>query len=179
MKRKERLSNYPQTQRKRFSRKPTSAEIALLCIEFILLLSILVLPFLVFLLPNYWSNFFLAPKFYFSAIVFFFIPICIILARPIWKNPFFLAPFSISFVLSSQITHYITFLIVYWFFIGSVLALLAYRRTRPPYRSLELNLYLTSYFIDYFEVRYFWRTVVLLLAPILIPSAFFLFNFPF
>lgn len=176
MKRKERLSRYPKVQ-KTFTKEPTFIEKVGIFIKFIVLLSILVLPFFVFLLPNYWQNFLVAPKLYSSAIVFFFIPICIILARPIWKCPFFLAPFSISFVLSSQTTDYLTFLFIYWFYIGSVLTAFAPARTIPPYRSLELKLFLTDYFIDYFEVRYYWRTIILLLAPVFVPSAFFLFNF--
>lgn len=183
MKKKKQVPDNLQRQKKFSSkrmdkkREPTFRETVGAYIKFIVLLGILVMPVIVLILPNYWQNFFLAPKFYFSTIVFFFLPICTILARPIWRNPFFLAPFSISFVLSSQITHYLTFLFIYWFFIGSILTLFAFRRTKPPYRSLELQLYLTSYFIDYFEVRYYWRIIILLLGPILIPGAFFLFNF--
>ena len=162
---------------KRYVKKPTVVDVILAVFKLLILLAILTLPMLVFFLPNYWQNFDIAPRFYFSSLVLFFIPICIILTRRIWRCPFFLAPFSVSFVLSSQITNYLTFLFIYWFFLGSVLTILAIRRTDPPYRDLELKLFLTTYFIDYFEVRNFWRVVVLLAAPIGVPSIFFLGHF--
>lgn len=130
-------------------------------------------PILVFFFPQYWTNFILSPKFYLSSFLFFFIPFCLILSKPFLRNPFFLAPFSISFILSTITSEYEDFIRYYCFFFSFITTLFAIYRTRPPYRAIERRFYKTNYFIDYFEVRYFWRIVIIIILLLFLPFLYF------
>nr|YP_010455874.1 ribosomal protein L22 [Tetraselmis marina]UUA64550.1 ribosomal protein L22 [Tetraselmis marina] len=159
------------------TKKPTWSQIAIAGLAAIFLILIVLIPILIVFSSNYWKHFLLAPKLYLSSLIFFLCPFCIILIKPIWRCPFFVAPFSISFIIASLTITYSEFLINYWFYLGFILTVFAYRRTIPPWRSIELNLHRTDYFMDYFEVQRFWRIVVILSCPLFFIIKFTLFNF--
>lgn len=154
----------------------TPNEKAIWYVKYTALFSMLLIPIIILVSPGYWINFISSPKFYFSSVVFFLIPFLIILFKPFWRNPFFLLPFSASFIISSQTIRYENFLMNYWFLLACILILFSLYRTKPPYRAIERRLYLTSYFTHYFEVRSFWRITILVILPVFIPFLFIFLN---
>ena len=137
--------------------------------NFLLIVFIGFFPLIILLSPIYWQNTAQAPLYYLGSIVFFGFPIVILLSQPVLRNPFFILPFTCSFIIASLSQTYGNFVQNYWLYTGFIATLFGVLRTRPPFVLLELELYLTSYFIDFFEVHKFWRIIILIICPVFIP----------
>ena len=130
---------------------------------------IFVAPIYVLISPSYWDSFWKSPLFYSISFIACIIPVTVFTIKPIFRNPFFLIPFTCSFVIASISHYYEFFLPNYLIFIGLVACLFGLFRTRPPFILLEIELYLTTYFMDFFEVHRFWRFVILVICPLFLP----------
>lgn len=137
--------------------------------NFLLIVFIGFFPLIILLSPIYWQNTVQAPLYYLGSIFFFCFPMVILLSQPVLRNPFFILPFTCSFIIASLSQTYGNFAKNYLLYIGFIATLFGVLRTRPPFVLLELELYLTSYFIDFFEVRRFWRIIILIICPLFIP----------
>ena len=126
-------------------------------------------PIYVLISPSYWVGFSKSPQFYILSLITCIIPTILIATKPVLRNPFFLIPFTCSFVIASISHYYEFFLSNYLIFIGLIACLFGLFRTRPPFILLEIELYLTTYFMDFFEVHRFWRLVILLICPLFLP----------
>lgn len=124
--------------------------------------------------PTYWMAFKNNPSFYLLSFIFFLLPIPICIRNPKLNNPFFLLPFSISFVLTTVSFNIETFLRNYLLFLGLIATFFGLLRTKRPFIFLEIQLYLTNFFIDFFEVKNFWRTVIILVCYNFIPFGIFI-----
>lgn len=127
-----------------------------------------VLPFFVFFCPNYWQNCFVSPFFVFFCFLFFFVPMILIYSQREYRNPYFVLPFMISFVLSSYSSLYIIFLKNYILFLGVTAIIFIIEKCENQLPLLEWRLYLTKWFIDVFEAYQFSRIIVLILPVFLI-----------
>ena len=137
-------------------------------------LFIFFIPFCILISPFYWNAFFQSPIFYGFSVLLYLIPVGFINHKPILKNPFFLLPFTCSFIIASLSLHYDLFCKNNILFFGCIASLFGLFRTRPPFILLEIELYLTSYFMDFFEVHKFWRILILFICPLFIPLLWFI-----
>ena len=140
-------------------------------------IGIIGIPICIFISPSYWVRFSNSPQFYISSLIIYLIPAISIGTKPVLRNPFFLVPFTCSFIIASLSRHYCFFLSNYLIFIGLIACLFGLFRTRPPFILLEIELYLTTYFMDFFEVHRFWRFVILLICPLFLPLIWFISNY--
>lgn len=138
---------------------------------------IILSPSFVLLSSTYWKAIIQnSPFFIIIAIATLFLfPILIFIGNPKYNNPFFYLPFTCSFVFTSFSLNFdfFTFLRNYLLIIGLILTILGLFRTKRPFILLEIQLYLTTFFMDFFEVKLFWRTLVIVLCYNLIPFALF------
>jgi hypothetical protein len=63
------------------------------------------------------------------------------------------------------------FLRNYLLSIGFIITVFGLLRTKRPFILLEIQLYLTTFFMDFFEVKLFWRTLLIILCYTFIPFA--------
>lgn len=132
------------------------------------------MPIYILLSPSYWVAFSRSPQFYFLSFITCLLPAILIAIKPVLRNPFFLIPFTCSFIIASLSHYYVFFLLNYLICIGLVACLFGLFRTRPPFILLEIELYLTSYFMDFFEVHRFWRLIILAICPLFFPLVWFI-----
>lgn len=133
---------------------------------------ILLFPSYFLLSPSYWRAFLHNPQIYLLSFIFFLLPIPILLQNPKTNNPFFCLPFTCSFILASLSMTLNQFLINYLLFLGLIGTCFGLLRTKKPFILLEIQLYLTTFFIDFFEVKLFWRTVTIIVCYNFIPFTF-------
>lgn len=140
---------------------------------------IILFPCYFLISPQYWLAFQQNPKFYLGGLICFLLPIPLLMRNPQFNNPFFFLPFSCSFILVNLSLTVDNFLRNYLLFFGLITTLFGLLRTKRPFIFLEIQLYLTNIFIDFFEVRFFWRTIILLFCYNFIPFTLFIsINFP-
>lgn len=123
-------------------------------------------PFCVFLMPKYWNFFLHSPTFFLTSFICFFIPYFVIAKDKFLRNPFFLLPFTISFVLSSQTPIYLQFLQLYILFIGWAISSLGGLRTKPPYIFADFILEATTSFTWYGDAHLYWKRVLWVTIPV-------------
>ena len=133
---------------------------------------IIIFPSYFLISPVYWSSFVQNPKYYLLTFILFLLPIPFLLKNPRLNNPFFCLPFSCSFIVASISLNFAVFLKNYLLFIGLIATLFGLFRTKRPFILLEIQLYLTSFFIDFFEVKNFWRTLMIVICYNYIPFSF-------
>lgn len=129
-------------------------------------LIIIVLPFCIVITPHYWNFFFHSPKFFFSTLIFLFLPFIFLICQKFLRNPFFILPFSISFILSTQTYIYFHFLEIFLFFIGIGIYSLVEARTPIPYIFTEYILEATSFFTGYQEAHTYWKISLKIIIPL-------------
>ena len=130
---------------------------------------IILFPSYFLISPGYWSSFVQNPNYYLLTFILFLLPIPFLLKNPKLNNPFFFLPFSCSFIVASISLNFAVFLQNYALFIGFIATLFGLFRTKRPFILLEIQLYLTSFFIDFFEVNNFWRTLMIVTCYNFIP----------
>jgi len=141
---------------------------------FIIYLVIMGLPFYILLTPQYWNFFSQSPKYYFSTFFFFFFPFVVIASQKFLRNPFFLFPFSTSFVLSTQTPIYFHFFEIFLFFIGVGIYSLVETRTSIPYIFTEYILESTTFFTGYQDAHNYWKLILKILVPLFLFICFIL-----
>jgi hypothetical protein len=140
-----------------------------LLLKYGLLIALLILPFQCFFSLIYWKNFFLSPILYSFSLVFILGPLLLIVFNDNWRNPFFVLPFYVSFVFSISTPVYFIFLRKLLCFLGIAGVLLCLNRYKRPWTLLEVELYDTDFFTDFFEVNKFWRFSVLVIIALFLP----------
>ena len=133
---------------------------------------IIIFPCYLLISPGYWTSFVQNPKYYLLTFISFLLPIPFLLKNPRLNNPFFCLPFSCSFIVASLSLNFTDFLKNYLLLIGVIVTLFGLFRTKRPFILLEIQLYLTSFFIDFFEVKNFWRTLMIIICYNFIPFSF-------
>ena len=133
---------------------------------------IIIFPCYLLISPGYWTSFVQNPKYYLLTFIIFLLPIPFLLKNPRLNNPFFCLPFSCSFLVASLSLNFTDFFKNYLLLIGFIVTLFGLFRTKRPFILLEIQLYLTSFFIDFFEVKNFWRTLMIIICYNFIPFSF-------
>lgn len=123
-------------------------------------------PFCILLMPKHWSFFLQSPTFFITSFICFFIPYFIIAKDKFLRNPFFLLPFTVSFVLSSQTPIYLQFLQLYILFIGWAISSLGGLRTKFPYVFADFILEATTSFTWYGDAHNYWTRVLAVTVPV-------------
>ena len=132
------------------------------------------MPSYVLISPAYWKEVIQNPIFFITALLVFLLPIIKFIGNPKYNNPFFYLPFTCSFLLTSLSLNLDNFLRNYLLFIGLIMTIFGVLRTKRPFILLEISLYLTTFFMDFFEVKLFWRTLLIFICYNFIPFAFFI-----
>ena len=130
---------------------------------------IIILPICIFVSPFYWQGLNNAPIFYLGCFYCFVTPILVIASNKSWRNPFFLVPFTCSFVIASLSQNYEVFTKNMFLFMGFSAIYFGLSRTRPPWIGLELRLYFTKVWTTFFEIHNYWRICVLLTCWLYFP----------
>lgn len=99
------------------------------------------------------------------------LPIPIFIGNLKYNNPFFYLPFTCSFLLTSLSLNLDHFLRNYLLLIGFIITIFGLLRTKRPFILLEIQLYVTTFFMDFFEVKLFWRTLLIIICYNFIPFA--------
>lgn len=132
---------------------------------------IVLFPSFVLISPAYWKIVTQNPTFFLATIILFLLPIPIFISNLKYNNPFFYLPFTCSFLFTSLSLNLDHFLRNYLLLIGFIITIFGLLRTKRPFILLEIQLYLTTFFIDFFEVKFFWRTLLIILCYNFIPFA--------
>jgi hypothetical protein len=125
---------------------------------------IVLFPSYVLISPAYWKTVTQNPTFFLATIIIFLLPIPIFIRNLKYNNPFFYLPFTCSFLLTNLSLNLDHFLRNYLLLIGFIITIFGLLRTKRPFIFLEIQLYLTTFFIDFFEVKFFWRTLLIILC---------------
>lgn len=131
-----------------------------------LFITLMGLPVFILLTPQYWTFFFQYPRFFITSFICFFVPYLFFASYKYLRNPFFILPFTVSFVLSSQMPIYAKFLEIYLIFIGIAIQNLVRTRTKPPHIYTDVALERTTAFTWYGEARIFWEIVLRISVPV-------------
>lgn len=104
-------------------------------------------------------------------IILFLLPIPILVRNVKYNNPFFYLPLTSSFLVTSLSLNLDHFFRNYLLFIGFIITIFGLFRTKRPFILLEIQLYITTFFMDFFEVKFFWRTLLIIICYNFIPFA--------
>ena len=130
---------------------------------------IVILPICVFVSPSYWQGLNNAPIFYLGCFYCFVTPILVIASNKSWRNPFFLVPFTCSFIIASLGQNYEIFTKNMLLFIGFSAVFFGLSRTPPSWVGTELRLNATGVWTSFFEIRNYWRICVVLFSWVYLP----------
>lgn len=134
----------------------------------------IVTPLISLFSPQYLNGLFQFSTFHVLSLVACLLPILYLVLNPVLLNPFFVLPFTCSFLVASWSHTGPAFIKNYILYLGYVITVFGVYRTRPPWRYIELRLYLTKFFTTYFEVRGFWRVVVIIICYVFLPFLWFI-----
>lgn len=91
-----------------------------------------------------------------------------------FRNPFFIFPFTSSFILALSHQNWQNFIQDWLILLGAIQVILGLYRTSSPWNQLYLQLFGTLYFRNFFEIRQFWRLTILIILPLIFGLSWFL-----
>ena len=139
------------------------------CWNLLFLVIIFFLPIILF--PYMMKNIHEKLTFYCFFLSLFSIPLsCFFFIKKL-RNPFFIIPFALTFLVAELSDSLLNFIQNSFFYLVLFPCLFMIFRTpgRLRYIFIDYLFYKIGYFTTYFEVRRYWRTLILGLCPFFIP----------